>query len=338
MTGKLHMARPGWRGAVAAMSIAAAIATAVAGAPSHASDYPNRPITIIAPLGVGGSTDVIARVMAEGMRKALGQNVIVENITGAGGTIGVGRVARSTPDGYTIGIGQWGTNVASGAIYPLNFDLQNDLEPIGLISTQPFLIVARKTMPADNLKDLITWLRANQDKVSEGNSGIGTPSHVAGLLFQKAVGATFTMVPYRGAGQSMQDLIGGRLDVTLDTPALSLPQLHAGTIKAYAVTAKERIATAPDIPTTDEAGLPGFYFSFWHGFWAPKGTSREIIDKLNDAVRTALNDPPIRARLIELSQEIFPADQQSPAAMRRFHDAEIAKWWPIIKEAGIKAQ
>jgi tripartite-type tricarboxylate transporter receptor subunit TctC len=303
-----------------------------------AQTYPSRPITMVVPLGVGGSTDVIARIMAEGMRASLGHPIIVENTTGAGGTIGVGRVARAAPDGYTIGIGQWGTNVASGAIYPLQYDLIRDFEPVALIATQPFLIVAKKSMPANNLRELIAWLKANASKASQGNSGIGTPSHVGGILFQNAIGAHLTMVPYRGAGQSMQDLVAGQIDMMLDTPALSLPQLRGGTIKAYAVTAKSRLALAPDIPTTDEAGLPGFYFSFWHAFWVPRGTPKEIVADLNKAVVKTLDDPTIRNKLIELSQDIFPLDQQTPEALGAFHKAEIEKWWPIIKEAGIKVE
>jgi tripartite-type tricarboxylate transporter receptor subunit TctC len=303
-----------------------------------AQTYPSRPITMVVPLGVGGSTDVIARIMAEGMRASLGQPIIVENTTGAGGTIGVGRVARAAPDGYTIGIGQWGTNVASGAIYPLQYDLIRDFEPVALIATQPFLIVAKKSMPANNLGELIAWLKANASKASQGNSGIGTPSHVGGILFQNAIGAHLTMVPYRGAGQSMQDLVAGQIDVMLDTPALSLPQWRGGTIKAYAVTAKTRLALAPDLPTTDEAGLPGFYFSFWHALWVPHGTPKEIVADLNKAVVKTLDDPAIRKKLIELSQDIFPLDQQTPEALGAFHKAEIEKWWPIIKEAGIKVE
>jgi tripartite-type tricarboxylate transporter receptor subunit TctC len=303
-----------------------------------AQTYPTRPITLVVPLGVGGSTDVIARIMGEGMRASLGQPVIVENTTGAGGTIGVGRVARAAPDGYTIGIGQWGTNVASGAIYPLQFDLVKDFEPVALIATQPFLIVAKKTMPANNLGELIAWLKANANKASQGNSGIGTPSHVGGILFQNAIGVHFTMVPYRGAGQSMQDLVAGQIDMMLDTPALSLPQMRGGAIKAYAVTAKTRLALAPDIPTTDEAGLPGFYFSFWHAFWVPRGTPKEIVATLNKAVVQTLADPAVRQKLVDLSQDIFPRDQQTPEALGAFHKAEIDKWWPIIKEAGIKVE
>src|SRR5215475_5177677 len=314
----------------------AAIAGSLANA--QAQTYPARPITMIVPLAPGGSTDVIGRIMAEGMRVSLGQPIVVENVTGAGGTIGVGRLARSTPDGYTFGIGQWGTNMANGAIYSLQYDLVADFEPIALISTQPFLIVARKTHPAKDLAELVAWLKANTDKASQGNSGIGTPSHVAGVFLQNAIGARWQLVPYRSAGLSMQDLVAGNIDLTLDTPAISMAQVRSGNIKAYAVTAKNRIAIAPEIPTTDEAGLPGFYFSFWHAFWAPKGTPGGVIAKLNDAAVSTLADAAMRAKLVELAQEIFPREQQTPEALLAYHKAEIEKWWPVIKAAGIKAE
>jgi tripartite-type tricarboxylate transporter receptor subunit TctC len=317
---------------------AAAVAAILGSGAAGAQTYPTRPIMMIVPLATGGSTDTIARIMAEGMRPTLGQPVIVENVTGAGGSIGVGRTARSAPDGYTIGIGQWGTNMANGAIYPLQYDLVQDFEPVGLIASQPFLIVARKTMPANNLKDLIAWLKANADKASQGNSGLGTPSHVAGILFQNLIGARLQMVPYRSAGLSMQDLVAGQIDVLLDTPATSMSQVSAGALKAYAVTAKSRLAVAPDIPTTDEAGLPGFYFSFWHAFWVPKGTPKNIIAKLNEAVVNALADPVARKRLTDIAQDIFPRGQQTPEALLAYHKAEIEKWWPIIKAANIKVE
>jgi tripartite-type tricarboxylate transporter receptor subunit TctC len=263
---------------------------------------------------------------------------VVENTTGAGGTIGEGRVARASPDGYTIAIGQWGTNVANGAIYPISYDLMKDFAPIGLIATQPFFVVARKSMPANDLKELIAWLHANADKATMGNSGIGSPSHVAGFLFQKAIGQMFTMVPYRGAGDSTTALLSEQIDVLLNTPAVSIPQMKAGSIKVYAVTADKRIATAPDVPTTAEAGLPGYTFSFWHALWAPKGTPPEVIAKLNGALRQALADPAVRQKLIDLAQEIFPPEQQTPEALGTFQQAEIDKWWPIIKEVGIKIQ
>jgi len=303
-----------------------------------AQGYPARPIVMVVPLGVGGSTDVIARIMAQGMSQVLGQTIVVENMTGAGGTVGEGRIARAAPDGYTIGIGQWGTNVANGAIYPLTYDLMKDFEPVGLIATQPFFIAARKSMPANNLKDLIDELRANAGTMNEGNSGVGSPSHVAGLLFQKAIGANFTMIPYRGAGESTQALVAEQIDVLLNTPAASLGQMRAGSIKIYAVTAPHRLAMAPDIPTTDEAGLPGFYFSFWHAIWVPKGTPKDIIAKLNDALVKALANPATREKLVGLAQEIFPPEQQTPEALRAFQQSEIDKWWPIIKAANIKAE
>jgi tripartite-type tricarboxylate transporter receptor subunit TctC len=319
--------------------IATVIAAAVQIAPvALAQNYPSRPITLVVPLSVGGSTDVIGRIIAQGMGEALGQTIVVENTTGAGGTIGEGRISRANPDGYTIGIGQWGTNVATGAIYKLPYDLMKDFEPIGLIATQPFFIVARKTMPANNLKELLAYLRQNGDKMNVGNSGIGSPSHVSAILFEKAAGVKLTMVPYRGAGDSTTALLAGQIDVMLNTPALSVSQMKAGSIKVYAVTAKQRIALAPDVPTTDEAGLPGFYFSFWHALWAPKGTPKPIVDKLNAALKTALANPATRKKLIDLAQEIFPPEEQSPEALRKFQQAEIDKWWPIIKEAGIKAQ
>jgi tripartite-type tricarboxylate transporter receptor subunit TctC len=229
--------------------------------------------------------------------------------------------------------------MANGAIYSnLQYDLVKDFEPIALIATQPFLIVTRKTMPAKDLRELVAWLKANADKASQGNSGIGTPSHVAGVFLQNAIGARWQLVPYRSAGLSMQDLVAGNIDLTLDTPAISMSQVRGGYIKAYAVTAKSRIAVAPEIPTTDEAGLPGFYFSFWHAFWAPKGTPPAVIAKLNDAAVKALAEPAIRQKLVDLAQDIFPREQLTPEALTAFHNAEIDKWWPIIKAAGIKAE
>jgi tripartite-type tricarboxylate transporter receptor subunit TctC len=303
-----------------------------------ADDYPSRPITLVVPLSAGGSTDVIGRLVAEGMRKALNQTIVVENISGAGGTIGVGRVVHASPDGYLMLIGQWGTNVATGAIYKINFDLLKDLEPVGLIATQPFLIVSRNSLPANNLKELLAWIKANPDKATQGNSGIGSPSHVSGLLFQKAINSPIQMIPYRGAGESTQAIVSGQIDVLLNTPAVSMAQLRAGQVKVFAVTAKQRLSIAPDIPTTDEAGLPGFYFTFWHALWVPKGTPKDVIAKLNAALRTTLANSDIRAKLTALAQDIFPPEEQSPEALAKFQGGEIEKWWPIIKAANIKAE
>ena len=305
--------------------------------PAGAADYPSRPITLVVPLSVGGSTDVIGRVMAQAISKELNQTIVVENTSGAGGTIGVSRVVRAAPDGYTMLIGQWGTNVATGAIYNLNFDLLKDLDPVGLIATQPFLIVARGNIPANNLKELIAWIKSNPDKATEGNSGVGSPSHVSGILFQKAINSPIQMIPYRGAGESTQAIVSGQIDVLLNTPAVSMEQLKAKQVKVFAVTAKRRLATAPDIPTTDEAGLPGFYFTFWHALWVPKGTPKEVVAKLNGALRAALADPDLKAKLTALAQDIFPPEEQTPEALAKFQRAEIEKWWPVIKAAGITA-
>jgi tripartite-type tricarboxylate transporter receptor subunit TctC len=320
-------------------AVAAAIAANLAGAaPAFAEDYPSHPITMIVPLAPGGSTDVLGRIMAQAMSARLGQTVVVENVSGAAGTIGVTRAERSAPDGYTIQWGMWGTNVADGAIYPLDFDLLNDLDPVALVATQPFLIDARKTMPANNLKELVAWLKANADKATMGTSGVGSPSHIAGVLMENLVGVKWQMASYRSAGLATQDLLGGFTDIQLDTPAVSLPHVKSGDLKAYAVTAKSRIAVAQDIPTTDEAGLPGFYFSFWHALWAPKGTPKPIIAKLNAAVMASLADPDTRKKLTDLAQEIYPPEQQTPEALHAFQKAEVAKWYPIIKAAGIKAE
>jgi tripartite-type tricarboxylate transporter receptor subunit TctC len=318
--------------------LTAAVLSVSAAAPARAQAYPSRPITMIVPLAPGGSTDVLARIMAQGMSTQLGQPVIVENTGGAGGTIGVTRAERAAPDGYTIEFGQWGTNMANGAIYSLDFDLVKDFEPIALVATQPFFISSRKTLPANNLKELVAWLKANQDKTTEGNSGVGSPSHVAGILFQNTLGLRWQMVSYRSAGLSMQDLVAGTIDIELDAPPVTLPQLQGGAIKTYAVASPHRSAVAPDIPTTDEAGVPGFYFSFWHAMWAPKGTPKDIIAKLNAAAVAALADPDIRKRLVDLGQEIYPPDQQTPEALLAFHKSEVEKWWPIIRAAGIKAE
>jgi tripartite-type tricarboxylate transporter receptor subunit TctC len=305
---------------------------------ASADDYPSRPITLVIPLSVGGSTDVIGRLVAEGMRRALNQTIVAENTSGAGGTIGVARVVHAKPDGYTMLVGQWGTNIASGAIYNLTFDPLKDLEPVGLIATQPFMIVARKDIPANNLKELIAWIKANPDKATQGNSGIGSPSHVSGILFQKAINSPIQMIPYRGAGESTQAIVSGQIDVLLNTPAVSLAQMKAGQVKVFAVADNHRVTLAPDVPTTDEAGLPGFYFTFWHALWVPKGTPKDIIAKLNGALRTALADPDIRQKMVALSQDIYPLEQQTPEALAKLQQQEADKWWPIIKAAGIKAE
>jgi tripartite-type tricarboxylate transporter receptor subunit TctC len=303
-----------------------------------AQAYPSRPVTIIVPFAAGGPTDTLARILHERMSDSLGQPVIVENVPGAAGSIGVGRVARAAPDGYTIGIGQWDTHVLNGAIHPLTYDLLRDFEPISLLPSNPQLIVAKKSMPADDLNGLIGWLRANPDKASQGTAGAGSAAHVSGAYFQKVTGTRFQFVPYRGAAPAMQNLIAGQIELMFDQASNSLPHVRAGMIRAYAVTAKTRLASAPDIPTVDEAGLPGFYISIWRGFWAPRGTPREVIARLNAAVLDALADSRVRQQVADLGQDVPPREQQTPLALGDLQRTEIEKWWPIIEAANIKVK
>ena len=305
---------------------------------ARAQAYPARPITMVVPFAAGGPSDVIGRVFAERMRASLGQPIIIENVTGASGSIGTGRVARAAGDGYTLVLGFWGTHVANGALYPLRYDLLTDFEPVSLLVSNPSLILAKKSMPADDLKGLIAWLKTNPDKAAAGNGGVGTPPHVIAVFFQKVTGTRFQLVPYRGAGPALQDLVAGQTDLQFDYPVTSLPHVRAGSIKAYAVTAKSRLTAAPDIPTVDEAGLPEFYFSIWYGLWSPKGTPRDVIARLNAAVRDAMGVAEVRARLADLGVEAPPLDQQTPEALGALQKAEIEKWWPVIKAAGIKGE
>jgi tripartite-type tricarboxylate transporter receptor subunit TctC len=312
--------------------VAAACVLAMAAGAASAETYPSRPIIIIVPFGAGGPTDVIARIIAERMKVSLGEPIIVKNIGGAAGSIGVGHVASAAPDGYTLSIGHWGTHAVNSLIYPLKYDVVKDFEPIALLASNPYLIVSKNAVPATDLKGLIAWLKASPDKASASTNGPGSAGDLIGRHFRNVTGTSFQLVPYSGgSGASMQDLLAGRIDLKFEQAALTLPLVQSGQVRAYAVTAKDRLAAAPEIPTVDEAGLPGFYISAWHGLWAPEGTPKAIVAKLNAAVVEALADPTVLHRLANLGQEIPPRDAQIPEALAKRQRAEIEKWRPIIK-------
>ena len=315
--------------------LALMVIAGIAGA--QAQTYPSRPITLVVPFPPGGSTDAAARIMAERMRAPLGQPIVIENIGGAGGSIGVGRVARAAPDGYTFDIGQWDTHVGS-IIYKLDYDLQKDFEPIGLISNNPQLMVAKKDLPANNLAELVTWMKANPGKINFVNQNAA--ANVTGVLFENLTGQKVQFIPYRGAGPAMTDLISGTVDLLVVQGAVALPQIRGGKIKALANLSPQRSASMPDIPTADETGVPGLYMSGWFGFWAPKGTPKEIIAKLNAATVEALADPAVQKRRRNWL-DVAPREQQTPGGLVAFQKAEIGQWWPIHRAAagiGVQAQ
>ena len=303
---------------------------------AHAENYPTRPITLIVPFAAGGPTDVIGRILGAHIQTTLGQTVVIENVTGASGTLAGLRAARATPDGYTLTIGHWGTHVINGAIYQLQYDVLRDFEPVALLANGPQLIIGRPTLPPRDLKELIAWLKDN--KATAGTAGPGTGAHVAAVFFQTLTGTSFSFVPYRGAGPALNDVMAEHIDIMFDQAANSLPQVRGGKVKAYAVTQRARLASAPDIPTVDEAGLPGLYISYWHGIWAPKNTPGDIIAKLNAALVAALADPNVQKRFVELGQETPSPERQTPAALKSHQTEEIEKWWPILKAANIKAE
>jgi tripartite-type tricarboxylate transporter receptor subunit TctC len=303
-----------------------------------AQSYPSRPITIVVPFSAGGPTDTLARIMSEPMKRALGQTVVIDNTTGAGGSIGVGKVVRAPPDGYMVSIGHWGTHVVNGAYYSLPFNLLTDFEAVAMIASNPQVIISKNAVPARDLKELIAWISANQGKVLMGIGGVGASSHMGAIYFQNLIGAQFQYVPYRGGAPAMQAILGGEVDLYVTQVSNITTHVRAGRIRAYAVTASTRQAAAPEIPTVDEAGLPGFHTSVWHGIWVPKGTPRDTIMKLNAAIVESLADQAVRQRFADLGQEIPAREQQTPEALFAHHKAEIDKWWPLIKAAGIKAE
>jgi len=304
---------------------------------ASAETYPTRPITIVVPFPAGGPTDTLARIMADHMRTSLGQSVIIENVSGGAGSVGVGRVARAAPDGYTVSIGHWNTHVVNGATLNLPYDVLNDFEPVSLLADTPIWMVARKTLPPKDLKELIAWLKQNPDKATAGTVGVGGASDVTATYFQNVTGTKFQFVPYRGGAPLNQDLAAGHIDRNLGMAASTYPLVRSGQIKAYAMMTQARWWAAPDVPTMEEAGVPGLYASFWHGLWVPKGTPKNAIARLNSAVRSALADPAVRQRFADQGQQIPSLEQQSPEALGAHQQAEIKKWWPIIKAAGIKA-
>ncbi len=305
---------------------------------AFALDYPTRPITIVVPFAAGGATDVLARVLSDPMSKSLGQTMIVENLTGAAGSIGVTRVVRAPADGYTLSIGTLTTHVLIGGLYKLDFDLLSDLTPIAELAYEPLLICVKNSLPVHNLQELIAWLKANPGKASVGIPGAGSTGNLAGISFQNVTGTTFQFVPYRGDAPAVQDMMAGQIDMMIEPSSNFTAQVLAGTIRAIAVPSKTRLANLPDVPTTDEAGLPGYYASIWFGMWAPKNTPKDVITKLNAAAVAALADDNVKNRLNKLGQQVATRDLQEPAAFAAFQKSEAEKWWPIIKAANIKVE
>ena len=318
--------------------LAALAVTLVFPAAAQSQSYPSHPLSLIVPFPAGGPTDTLARILAERLRVALGQPVVVENVTGAGATIGVGRAVNAPPDGYTLIIGNWTSHVGPGAIYKLTYDVLTDLAPVSMISASPLMIVGKPAIPANDGKELIAWLKANPNLASAATVGVGSAAHVCMIYFQSKTATQFQVVPYRGGAPAMQDMVAGQIDLMCAEASQTLPYLRSGKMKAFAVMSKARWPAAPEVPTMDEVGAPGMYISFWNGFWVPKGTPTEIIAKLNAAVVDALADSTVRQRLTDLGHVIATREEQTPKALGAFHRAEIEKWFPIIKAANIKPE
>jgi tripartite-type tricarboxylate transporter receptor subunit TctC len=334
LTMRIEMAR--WRKRMRRMVLAALFATLAFAGSGVAQNFPSRPITIIVPFSAGGPSDAMARILAERMKVTLGETVLVENVTGAAGSVGVGRAVRSPPDGYTVSFGHLGTHVANGAIYKLGYDLVTDLEPVALLPSNPMIIVSKKAVPATSLKEFLAWLKAQPTPPTAGTAGAGSGSHIAGLYFENVSGVKLQYVPYRGTGPAMNDLVAGQIDMIVDQTSNSIGQVRAGNIRAYAIVDSKRVESAPDIPTTDEAGLPGFHMTLWSGLWVPRGTPKDVIAKLNAATVEALGDPAVRKQLENLGLQMPPKDKLTPEALGAWQKAEIAKWWPMIKAANVK--
>jgi tripartite-type tricarboxylate transporter receptor subunit TctC len=320
------------------LALAAGVLAGVASVSASAQTYPSRPITIIVPFPAGGATDVLARFLGEHIHKVLGQPVIIENVSGAAGTLGVGRAVRAPADGYTLSFGTSTTHMLTGGLYDLPFDLLNDLDPVILVGSEPLMILGKKDLPANNLKELIAWLKANPDKASVGLAGVGAIGHLTGLAFQKETGTRYQFIPYRGNPPVVQDLVAGTLDFVIEPSSNYYSQVNAGTVKAFAVTAKQRIGVLPQVPTVDEAGLPGFYASVWFGMWAPKGTPKDIIAKLNGALIDLFAQPEAQKFLAERGLTLAPREQRTPEALHTYQKEEAERWWPIMKAANLRGQ
>ncbi len=321
-----------------AIMVAFVAMLALGGRNARADNYPSHPITLVVPFSAGGPTDAMARILADHMRTTLGQNLVIENVTGAAGSLGVGRVVRAAPDGYTVSIGHLGTHVANGAIYKLGYDLVADLEPVVLLPSNPMIIVSKNAVPAKTLKELIEWLKAKPSPATAGTAGAGSGSHIAGLYFENVTGIKLQYVPYRGTAPALTDLVAGQIDIIIDQTSNSIAQVRAGTIRAYAVTDDKRVELASDVPTTDEGGLSGFHMTLWSGLWVPKDTPKDIVARLNAAAVDAMNDPAVRKKFEDLGLQMPPRDKLSPQALGDWQKAEIAKWWPMIRAANVKVE
>ncbi|MEN3278747.1 MAG: putative tricarboxylic transport rane protein [Massilia sp.] len=319
------------------MKYAAACLALFGSAMAHAQTYPTKTITMIVPFAAGGPTDTVARLIAQSMGTKLKQQIIVENVGGAGGTIGAGRVAKATPDGYTIFVHHIGHATAPSLYRKLTYNAIDSFEPVGLITDVPMTIVARGNFPAKDIKEFLSYVKANKDKVTYANAGVGSASHLCGMLFMTAIGTDLTTVPYKGTGPAMNDLLGGQVDFMCDQTTNTTSQIKSGKIKAYAVTTKNRLASMPNLPTLNESGLPGFEVAVWHGLYAPKGTPKPVIDTLAGALQVALKDPNVKKRFADLGTEPVAENRATPAALRAHVQSEVARWAPIIQKAGVYA-